>query len=85
MNTTTGKENEKILLNLIDQAFGGWPAVMSYSWNEKNFQWFNAMVKARRLGLHYKSLMVVGVFSKDQGENLILWVSVEIMLHRVHC
>lgn len=83
MNTTKGKENEKVLLELLDQAFGGWPAVMSYSWNEKDFQWFKAVTKARSLGLHFKSLLVVGVFSKHLGENMILWVRLQITLHCV--
>lgn len=81
MNTTSAKENEKILLELLDEAFGGWPVVKSYSWNEKEFQWTKAMMKARSLGLHYKSLIVIGVFSKDLGDKLILWVSMQIISH----
>lgn len=75
MNKTKGKENEKIILKLLDDAFGGWPAVKSYSWSEKDFQWNKAMLNARHLGLHYKSLMVLGAYSREIGDNLILWVN----------
>lgn len=74
MNTSKAKENEQNLLNLLDEAFGGWPVLKSYAWNEKDFHWNKAMVKARNLGLYYKSLIVIGVYSKRFGDNLMLWV-----------
>lgn len=84
-NTTRGKENEKILLELLDDAFGGWPAVKSYNWDEKDFQWTKAITKARKLGLQYKSLIVVSVFSKEFGDNFILWVSNQTFFKIMKC
>lgn len=77
MNTSNGVENEKMLLKLLDEAFGGWPVVKSYLWNEKDFHWTKSIIRARHLGLNYKSLLVVSVFARRMFEdNLMLWVGI---------
>ncbi|KAJ8963478.1 hypothetical protein NQ318_018961 [Aromia moschata] len=69
--TEIENDENRSFLKHLDEIVGGWPVVKLYRWVERDFDWVQAMLKARRLGFFYEFYFRVDIHMKDNGS---LWI-----------
>nr|XP_023011678.1 neprilysin-2-like [Leptinotarsa decemlineata] len=75
LNTTAIEEdNDKTILNLLDQVTGGWPVLKTFNWVERDFEWSNVMLRARNLGLYNQFFFNVEVHRNHTDNKLKIWI-----------
>ncbi|XP_018570929.1 neprilysin-2-like [Anoplophora glabripennis] len=72
-DTNIDADNDRMLLNLLDEVIGGWPVLKEGNWSAKDFKWLDVMIKARQLGLFYQFFFRVSIFSGNDSINTI-WI-----------
>ncbi|CAH1975093.1 unnamed protein product [Acanthoscelides obtectus] len=69
--TKINQENEKAVLNILEEVIGGWPLIKSY-WVADQFEWHKAVVNAREAGVFYEFFLKVQPYSFD--DRTVLWI-----------
>lgn len=76
MNLTAIEEYaDKTVLKILENVTGGWPAAKGDAWQERDFSWTEATIRARKLGVDHDFFLIILPFPANLDAPVHLAVS----------